>query len=76
MEIWESMIARVVELMLGKVSRYMVDQDRNGDRFTLMADMNIVVQMERWGENNDLKNGNMGVWHGSIIRGGNEDGGA
>ena len=61
MEIWESMIARVVELMLGKVSRYMVDQDRNGDRFTLMADMNIVVQMERWGKNNDLKNGNMGV---------------
>ena len=47
--------------MPGKVSRYMVDQDRNGDRFTLMADMNIVVQMERRGENNDLKNGNMDV---------------
>ena len=43
MEIFESMIGRVVELVPGKISRYMVDQDRNGDRFTLMADINIVV---------------------------------
>ena len=45
MEIWESMIGRVVELVPGKVSRYMVDPDRIGDGFTLMADMNIVVRM-------------------------------
>ena len=51
---------REVELVPGKVSRYMVDQDRNGGRFTLMTDMNIVVQMERCDENNNW-NGNMGV---------------
>ena len=39
MEIWESMKARVVEIYGG-------GQDRNGDRFTLMADMNIDVRME------------------------------
>ena len=47
--------------MPGQVLRYMGGQDRNGDTFTLMADMNIVVRMERRGEINDLKNGNMGV---------------
>ena len=47
------------------------------DRFTLMADMNIiVVRKVRWDEISDWKNENMRVWHGSIIRGGNDDDGA
>ena len=43
MEIWESMIERVVGLVPGKVSGYMVDQDKNVDRFTFMAYMNSSV---------------------------------